>query len=100
MREAGLDVVYSGERAVDPGDEALLAEAAAAGRVYLTKDHDIGALVHLSSKRHAGVLPIDDLGDAGAQTELILSVMATHGAPLASGAFLRATVTGVRMPSA
>jgi hypothetical protein len=31
MREAGLDVVYSGERAVYPGDEALLAEAAAAG---------------------------------------------------------------------
>ncbi len=81
IREAGLEVVYSGERAVDPGDEALLAEAAAAGRVFLTKDHDIGALVHVSLKRHAGVLLIDDLGDAGAETELIVSVIATHGAP-------------------
>jgi predicted nuclease of predicted toxin-antitoxin system len=100
MREAGLDVVYSGERAVDPGDEALLAEAAAAGRVFLTKDHDIGALVHVSSMRHAGVLLIDDLGNAGAETVLILSVLATHGDPLASSAFLRATVSGVRKPSA
>ena len=100
MREAGFDVVYSGERAVDPGDEALLAEAAAAGRVFLTKDHDIGALVHLSSKRHAGVLLLDDLGDASAETDLILSALATHGDPLTSGAFLRATVAGVRVPSA
>jgi predicted nuclease of predicted toxin-antitoxin system len=44
MRDAGHDVVYIGERAADPGDEALLAEAVSEGRVFLTKDHDIGAL--------------------------------------------------------
>ncbi len=100
MREAGFDVVYSGERAVDPGDEALLAEAAAAGRVFITKDHDIGALVHFSLKRHAGVLLMSDLGDASAETDLILSALAMHGATLAFGAFLRATAAGVRVPSA
>ena len=46
MREAGHDVVYVGERAADPGDEALLAEAAGEGRSFITKDHDIGTLVH------------------------------------------------------
>ena len=45
MRDAGHDVVYIGERARDPGDEALLAEAAADRRIFVTKDHDIGALV-------------------------------------------------------
>jgi predicted nuclease of predicted toxin-antitoxin system len=98
MRETGFDVVYSGERIFDPGDEALLAEAAADSRVFLTKDHDTGALVHRSLKRHAGVLLLDDLGDANAETDLILSVLATHGPMLASGAFVRVTATGVRMP--
>jgi predicted nuclease of predicted toxin-antitoxin system len=41
MRDAGNDVVYVGEREADPGDEALLAEAVAEGRTFLTKDHDI-----------------------------------------------------------
>jgi predicted nuclease of predicted toxin-antitoxin system len=40
MRDAGHDVVCIGERAADPGDEALLAEAVSEGRVFLTKDHD------------------------------------------------------------
>ena len=43
MRAAGHDVVYLGERTTDPGDQALLAEAVAEGRIILTKDHDIGA---------------------------------------------------------
>jgi hypothetical protein len=37
MRAAGYDVVYLGERAADPGDRALLAEAVAEGRIILTK---------------------------------------------------------------
>ena len=34
---AGYDVAYLGERAADPGDRALLAEAVAEGRIILTK---------------------------------------------------------------
>jgi predicted nuclease of predicted toxin-antitoxin system len=56
MRTAGYDVVYVGERPADPGDAALLAEAVAEGRVFLTKDHDIGALVYRDSTPHRGVL--------------------------------------------
>jgi Mut7-C RNAse domain len=37
MRAAGYDVAYLGERAADPGDRALLAEAVAEGRIILTK---------------------------------------------------------------
>ena len=38
MRAAGYEVAYLGERAADPGDRALLAEAVAEGRIILTKD--------------------------------------------------------------
>jgi predicted nuclease of predicted toxin-antitoxin system len=90
LRDLGHDVVYSAERPVDPGDEALLAEALAAGRVFVTKDHDIGALVHRDARAHAGVLLLDDLGDAMAETELILLTLDQHGLRLAEKAFLRA----------
>lgn len=90
LREAGHDVTYSAERPTDPGDEALLAEATADGRVFLTKDHDIGALVHRDGQPHAGVLLLDDLGSAAAETELILASLAREGERLVAGVFLRA----------
>jgi predicted nuclease of predicted toxin-antitoxin system len=96
MRGADHDVVYVGERATDPGDEALLAEAVAEGRIFLTKDHDIGTLVHRDLRPHRGVLLLDDLGDASAETELILAALSTHHDQLAAFAFLRVGSTGVR----
>ncbi len=96
MRDAGHDVVYVGERARDPGDEALLAEAAVDKRIFVTKDHDIGVLVHRDRHSHCGVVLLDDLGDAAAETGLILSVLAAHNDRLDRSAFLRASTAGVR----
>jgi predicted nuclease of predicted toxin-antitoxin system len=96
MRGAGHDVVYVGERAADPGDEALLAEAVAEGRIFLTKDHDIGALVHRHLRPHRGVLLLDDLGEASAETELILGALASHQDQLAASAFFRVGSEGAR----
>lgn len=96
LRSAGHDVIYAAEREVDPGDEALLSEAMTDGRILLTKDHDFGALVHRDRRQHAGVLVLDDLGDAGAETEMILATLTDHGERLRLGAFMRATKDGVR----
>ena len=96
MRAASHDVVYAGERPADPGDQALLAEAATEGRIFLTKDHDVGALVHRDQQPHFGVLLVDDLGDAEAEARMILAVLESHGDHLAAGAFLRATEAGIR----
>ena len=96
MRAAGHDVLYAGERPVDPGDAALLAEATADGRVFVTKDHDIGALVHRDARPHRGVLLVDDLGDSAAESELILATLSSHHDQLAGSAFLRAGVAGIR----
>jgi predicted nuclease of predicted toxin-antitoxin system len=96
MRGAGHDVVFVGERTTDPGDEALLAEAVAEMRIFLTKDHDIGALVHRDLRPHRGVLLLDDLGDASAETELILAALSSRRDELAAFAFLRVGTAGVR----
>jgi predicted nuclease of predicted toxin-antitoxin system len=92
MRAAGHDVVYLGERRPDPGDQALLAEAVGEGRIILTKDHDIGVLVHRDLQPHCGVLLLDDLGDAAAEAGLILATLSSHG----DRAFLRAGEAGIR----
>jgi predicted nuclease of predicted toxin-antitoxin system len=96
MRAVGHDVVYAGERPADPGDAALLAEAVAEGRVFLRKDHDMGALVHRDSLAHCGVLLMDDLGDAAAESKLVLSVLSSHPDQLTASAFLRAAASGIR----
>jgi predicted nuclease of predicted toxin-antitoxin system len=96
MRKAGHDVVYVGERAVDPGDEALLAEAEAERRVFVTKDHDIGTLVFRDLKAHSGVLLVDDLGNAAAESRLILAALTSYRDRLSERAFLRANEAGIR----
>ena len=96
LRTAGHDVAYAAERASDPGDQALLAEAVGEERVFLTKDHDIGALVHRDMQPHWGVVLLDDLGDAAAETHLILGALSSHRDRLTARAFLRAGEAGVR----
>src|SRR3569832_2471894 len=99
LRSAGHDVVYAAERPTDPGDAALLAEAFAEERVFLTKDHDIGALVHRDLLPHSGVLLIDDLGDPAAEANLVRFTIVAEDSRLAKGAFLRADAAGVREAS-
>lgn len=96
LRAAGHYVLYAGEREKDPGDEALLAEAFADGRVLLTKDHDMGALIHRDRKPHCGVLLLDDLGNAAAEASLVLDVLSSHGDRLDRHAFLRVGEHGIR----
>jgi predicted nuclease of predicted toxin-antitoxin system len=97
LRQDGHDVIYSAERARDPGDATLLAEAHGGGRVLLTKDNDFGALVFRDGAPHAGVVLIDDLGDAAAETALLRGVLQSHEHVLADGAFVRVDALSVRI---
>lgn len=96
LRAAGHDVIYSGERASDPGDAVLLAEAATDGRIFVTKDHDIGELVFARDAAHRGVVLIDDLGDANEEASLLLAALANHEAELEAGTFVRIDLSGAR----
>jgi predicted nuclease of predicted toxin-antitoxin system len=89
MRAAAHDVVYAGERSFDPGVLALLSEAVSQGRVFVTKDHDIGVLVYRDHAPHYGVLLLDDVGDPIAETNLILSALRDEAQALLSQAFVR-----------
>ncbi len=94
LRKAGHDVIYSAERPADPGDAALLAEAAATGRIFITKDHDIGQLVFAAGAVHSGVLLTDDLGDPADEAALLVTAVEQHAADLAASAFLRLEASG------
>jgi predicted nuclease of predicted toxin-antitoxin system len=97
LRADGHDVIHSAERKTDPGDLALLSEAASDNRVFVTKDHDLGVLVFRDGAMHAGVLLIDDLGSPAEETELVRRTIASHGEPLKMRAFVRAAASGVRI---
>lgn len=99
LHQDGHNVIYSAERPSDPGDAALLAEAHADRRIFITKDHDIGALVFRDSAPHAGVLLIDDLANVADEIELLRTCLRTHGAALEDGAFVRAELGSARLVS-
>src|SRR5262245_61537145 len=88
LRDAGHDVLHSAERESDPGDSALLAEAFTDRRVFVTKDHDFGALVYGEGAAHAGVVLIDDLGDPSAESAMLTTIFDNNAPELAGGAFL------------
>ena len=96
LRSDGHDVVWAGDRDRDPGDTALLAEAHADQRVFLTKDHDLGALVFRDRAAHAGVLLIDELYQPDAEAALVGDVLRLQGEKVEASAFLRGSLTGVR----
>jgi predicted nuclease of predicted toxin-antitoxin system len=60
LRAAGHDVVWVGDWPADPGDERILAVAAAEGRVLVTLDNDFGELVVLHRQPSAGIIRIID----------------------------------------
>ena len=61
IRSEGYDVFDAGKLEHDPGDAALLEQAAVEGRVLVTLDNDFGELVFVGRARHAGVLRLPDL---------------------------------------
>jgi predicted nuclease of predicted toxin-antitoxin system len=87
LTEAGHDVVWAGDCAEDPGDEAILARAGEEGRVLLTLDKDFGELAVVRGARHSGIVRIVGLA-ARDQGVVCLQVLASHGALLEAGAIV------------
>jgi predicted nuclease of predicted toxin-antitoxin system len=75
----------------------LLAEARTERRVFITKHHDISALVFRDGAQHSGVLLIDDLGDLREEIQLIQNSLLAYSDELADGFFVRADANGVRL---
>ena len=84
LREAGHDVIWSGEWAYDPGDEEILAMAMQQGRVLVTLDKDFGELAIVRGMPHSGILRLVGIS-AIRQASVCLNVIALHGIGIGEG---------------
>jgi predicted nuclease of predicted toxin-antitoxin system len=84
LREAGHDVSWVREWGPDPGDEAILARAAAEGRVLVTLDNDFGELAIARRKPHAGIIRIVE-DSVWLHAGLCQRVLDLHASELAHG---------------
>ena len=89
LRTAGHDVVWSGDWANDPGDEAILETAHGEGRILVTLDKDFGELAIVLRQPHGGIVRLVDFA-ARQQAKVCLRVLDAHGAELESGAVVTA----------
>jgi hypothetical protein len=96
MRAAGHDAVYLGERRPDPGDQALLTEAVAEGRIILTKAMISEFWFIVICNRIAAYCFSTIWVDAAAEAGLILATLSSRGDRLVARAFLRAGEVGIR----
>ena len=84
LRTGGLDVAYAAESDPSVADDALLAKAAAEGRLLLTSDKDFGELVFRLGKANDGVVLIRLSGlSAGLKARLVVEAISTRSGELA-----------------
>jgi predicted nuclease of predicted toxin-antitoxin system len=94
LREKGHDVREARGSGPDPGDEELLAQALAEGRVLVTLDKDFGALVFGQGASHCGLVRLPDV-PAAQRIALFERLLAAHEKDMSEGAVL--TVRGDRV---
>lgn len=94
LREKGHDVREAQGSGPDPGDEELLAQALAEGRVLITLDKDFGALVFGQGASHCGLVRLPDV-PAAQRIALFERLLAAHEKDMSEGAVL--TVRGDRV---
>lgn len=96
LAAAGHEVEWVGDWAADPGDEEILAHAAAVGTVVITLDRDFGELAVVRGVVHTGIVRLvgiraHDQGAAGA------SALERYGAELRTGALVTVERTRTRI---
>lgn len=93
---AGHEVVWAGDWDQDPGDEALLDQAAREGRVLVTLDKDFGELAVLRSISHTGIVRLVGFRSVQ-QAEACGRVLVAYGEELAAGALITVEPGRVRI---
>ncbi|CAA9389623.1 MAG: hypothetical protein AVDCRST_MAG64-1233 [uncultured Phycisphaerae bacterium] len=96
LRQAGHDVVWSGDWPSDPGDGQILRAAASDSRVLVIIDKDFGELVIVQGFAHAGLIRLVGFR-AGEQGEAVVRLLSTYESDLAAGAILTAEPWRVRI---
>jgi predicted nuclease of predicted toxin-antitoxin system len=94
----GHDVVWAGDWSHDPGDEEILAQAHAEGRVLVTLDKDFGELAVVRGHAHSGIVRLVGISATG-QAGVCLWVLTRYGSELAQGAIVTVDAGRVRIRS-
>ncbi len=87
LQANGHEVVWTGDLAVDPGDEEILAQAYRESRILFTLDKDFGELAIVHGRPHCGIVRLVNIRarDQAKTCELVLS---KHGDELQRGAIV------------
>ena len=89
LQANGHDVIWTGDLAVDPGDEEILAQAHREGRILFTLDKDFGELAIVYGKTHCGIVRLVGIR-ATQQAKVCETVLAKHADKLLRGAIVTA----------
>lgn len=96
LQANGHDVVWTGDLAVDPGDEEILAQAYREGRILFTLDKDFGELAIVHGKPHCGIVRLVNIR-ARQQASVCELVLAKHADELLRGAIVTAESSRLRI---
>lgn len=96
VRQAGHDVIWSGNWPRDPGDDEILRRAADESRVLITIDKDFGELVIAKGNAHCGMIRLIGFR-AAEQGPAIVKLLQAYDKDLADRAILTAEPWRVRV---
>lgn len=89
LAAAGHDVIWVGDWPNDPGDEEILAQAAAERRVLVTLDKDFGELTVRQERAHCGIVRLVNLASRE-QSSVCAQILKTHEEDLSHGVIITA----------
>ncbi|HZP85665.1 MAG TPA: DUF5615 family PIN-like protein [Burkholderiales bacterium] len=92
----GHDAIWTGDWAVDPGDEVILDFAQRESRILITLDKDVGELAVVFGRPHCGIVRLVDI-DPARQISLCQAVLARYGEQLLASAIVTVTSDRVRV---
>ena len=89
LKEAGYDVIWSGNWSEDPGDGEIIAYAFREGRVLITLDKDFGELAIVYGMPHCGIIRLVGFS-AREQASICMRIIPLYREELESGAIITA----------
>ncbi len=94
LRARGHDVAEVRDAGPDPGDSAVLEQAAADDRILVTIDTDFGRLIYVGGIKHRGLIRLPDVPAEG-RIALMAELLDRYAGDLEAGALV--TVRGERI---
>jgi predicted nuclease of predicted toxin-antitoxin system len=99
LRDAGHDVVWTGDWEKDPGDQEILRQAHQQDRILITLDKDFGERAIVYGEPHRGIIRLMGI-PARMQAEFCARTLERYGSQLTQGAIVTAEPqrTRIRIP--